>query len=276
MKRTLLSLWLSAATLAAAAQTLQPWKINLPVGQAYFVSNTVGSKISQQMMGQQMDISNTATTEMVLTIQSADAEGFRVEQTISRMKIDMAAMGMSRSFDSSNPQDMDGPMADAFKAMLNSSMEGLVAPNGKVTILKKFEMPEGFDMGADFDGAAPLASYFVTPPSKPVRRKGSWTENIEQGSAKTQITYTFLGAAKGQARLGYEMTSDIDQTVTLDGVEAQSKLQVKGKGSLVLELATGLVLERRYEGTVSGISETMGMQIPQEITQKMVTLLAKK
>ena len=276
MKRTILLLLLTATTLAATAQTLQPWNLNLPAGQAYNVTNTVESSIDQQVMGQKMSIANTAVTQMVFAVRSAGPDGFQVEQTTSGIKLDTKVMGQTTSFDSSNPGDMEGPVGAQLKDMIGSSIEALIAPNGTISSWKGIEMPEGFSMGAGMNDSASLATYFVNPPAKPIQPGDTWTETAEQESMNTQITYTYRKSEKGQAHLDYEMTSAVAQTITNNGMEVNSNIQTKGTGTLVLELATGLVLERRYEGTLSGTSKAMGMEIPQEGALKTVTILTKK
>lgn len=120
-----------------------------------------------------MDLSSTIVMELVFTVQSAGAGGFWVEQTISHSKGYVAIMGISKSYDF-NTWHMDSPIAERFKAMLSSSMEGIVAPNGRVTVLKNFEMPRDFSAGpARIDHTTPLSFCFVAPPPKPIPSKGT-------------------------------------------------------------------------------------------------------
>jgi hypothetical protein len=276
MKRTLFLLLLTATSLAATAQTLQPWKLKLQAGQTYDVTDTQESNIDQQVMGQQMNISSDVVAQKVFSIQSAAAEGFRVEQTNTAMKMNSKAMGQTTTFDSSNSDDMAGPIGTQLKSVIGATMEAMIAPDGTINILKAIEMPEGFNFGPGLDNAAALAVYFVTPPAKPIQPGDTWTETLEQEGMHTQVTYTYRTSEKGQALLDYDMAVKINRTMTNNGMEIEANIQTEGKGNLVLELATGLVLERRYEGSLSGISKAMGMEIPQKGTQKTSTILTKR
>lgn len=276
MNRTLFILLLTATTLAANAQTLLPWKLNLPAGQTYNVTNTLQNNIEQQVMGQQMNVTSNVVAQMAFSVKSAGAEGFRVEQTNTGMKMETAGMGQSTTFDSNNPNDMAGPIGMQLKGMIGATMEAIIAPNGAISILKGIEMPEGFSFGAGMGDSAALAAYFVNPPANPLRPGDTWTENSDTDGMNTQATYTYRKSKKGRAYLDYEMKMAIVRTITNSGMEIDTNIQTEGKGSLVLELATGLVLERRYEGTLSGVSKAMGMEIPQKGAQKTETILVKK
>ncbi len=276
MKRTLFLLLLTATSLAATAQTLQPWKLKLQAGQTYDVTDTQQSIIDQQVMGQQMNIATNVVAQKVFSIQSAAAEGFRVEQTISGMQMDTKGMGQSTTFDSNNPDDMAGPIGTQLKDLIGATMEAMIAPDGAINILKSIQMPEGFSFGAGMDDSAALAIYFVNPQEKPLRPGDTWTETLEQEGMYTQVTYTYRKSRKGQAFLDYDMAVKINRTMTSSGMEIEANIQTEGKGNLVLELTTGLVLERRYEGSLSGISKAMGMEIPQKGTQKTSTILTKR
>ncbi len=73
------------------------------------------------------------------------------------------------------------------------------------------------------------------------------------------------------------MSLDVNgASISYNGIEAKYKFQAKGKGSLALELATGLILEHRYELTLSGVSEVVGTQVPEVGTGKIVILATKK
>ncbi len=240
------------------------------------MTNTYESSIDQQVMDQQMNIASTTVTQMVLSVRSAGPEGFRVEQTNSGINLDTKVMGQTTTFDSNNPDDMNEPLGAKLKDMIGSTMEALIAPNGTISILKGITMPEGLNLGASISDSASLAAYFMKPPDKPIHPGDTWTETAEQGSMSTQVTYTYRKSKNGQAHLDYEMTATVVQTITSNGMEVQSNMQTNGKGDLVLELATGLVLERRYEGTLSGTSKAMGMEIPQKGAQKTVTILSKR
>ncbi|HMO31788.1 MAG TPA: DUF6263 family protein [Lacibacter sp.] len=276
MKRTFFTLLLPLVTTLAFAQTLQPWKLNFPAGQAYNVTNTIESKLDQQVMGQQMNITNSTVTQAALSFRPAGAEGFRVEQSTTTLKLDMQMMGQSTTFDSNNPDDMNGPIGERLRDMIGTTLEAVISTDGKITVIKGTTMPEGFSMGTGTNDSTMLAGYFVKSPGKPVQPGGSWSESAETGGTKMQVTYTYRKTENGQAHLDYEMTNSVVETMTTNGMEIQTNIQTKGKGTLLLELATGLVLERRYEGTLTGKSEVMGMEIPQEGIQKMTNILTKK
>jgi hypothetical protein len=276
MKCTILILLLTATTLAATAQTLQPWKLNLQAGQTYDVTDTQESNIDQQVMGQQMNMATNVVAQRVFSVQSAGAEGFRVKQTNTGMKMTAKGMGQTTTFDSDKPDDMDGPVGTQLKSVIGATMEAMIAPDGTISILKGIEIPEGFNFGAGIDNSAALAVYFVRPPAKPIQPGDTWTETLEQEGIHTQVAYTYRKSENGQALLDYEMTVKITRTMTSNGVEIEADMLTEGKGDLVLELSTGLVLERRYEGALSGVSKAMGMEIPQKGAQKTATILTKR
>lgn len=276
MKPTIFFLLLTAITSAATSQALKPWKLNFPVGQAYSVTNTMENSLNQQVMGQNMNMTSSAVSQSEFSVRSADSEGFRVEQTFYHLKTDMQVMGQKMSIDSDNTDDLNGPVGEPLKNLIGSTMEALIYPNGQSRILKGIVMPEGFSMGTGINDPSQVSTFYVVPPSKAIRKNGTWTENTELEGVKIQVTYQYKKSANGKAHLNYEMTAEIVQTATANNIEIQTNMITTGKGSIVLELASGLVLERSYEGSLSGKSKAMGMEIPQKGTQKVIMIMAQK
>lgn len=282
MKKLFTILNLLFATSVLYAQNLQPWKLNLGAGQSYTITSTLQTNLSQNMMGQEMKMGNAATTTTKLSVLSADAQGYKVTHTTNRMQLNMnmnTPMGnQDLSFDSDKKEDREGDLGQRMGALIGATTEAVISPAGNLTITKAAELDAEVnlsELGVGAGDSAALKSFFLTPPPAAIKVGDTWKESSNTENLKADITYRYLRSETGVAYVQYEQSVTTKQTINTNGMEVQSSQTIIGEGTLQVELSSGLVLQRNFDGKLKGKSEVMGMEIPQEGTQKITVLMKR-
>lgn len=282
MKKSFLLLLLTGNALLLQAQQLQPWKLQLQPGHSYTITNTLQTNLTQNMMGQELKMANIATTTAILKVLAADAKGYQLAQTSNRLQLNMnmnTPMGQQDvQFDSDKKEDREGELGQQIGSLIGATTEALLAPNGQLTITKAPQTDETLNLpglGVAANDSVAIKGYFLPPPATALKAGDTWKESYNSETTQSNITYRYLRTEAGVAYFEYEQAVTVNQTVTTNGMEVQSSQTVTGTGTLQVELGTGLVLQRTFDGKINGKSEVMGMEIPQEGTQKVTVRLVK-
>ena len=259
-----------------SAQKLKPWKIKLETGQNLKVINISANNISQQMMGQEIQINISTNLTDSIYVKSEVGGSFNITKITTHMKMDMDAMGQQKNFDSDKKEDMEGEMGDKLKDKIGVAVEATVTEKGTVKITSAVKEAETDAMGGLMslnNDSASIAGYFLTPHTKQVKPGETWVDSIVTVENRMETIYTFLKKEKGIAYLSFEQKGSTEGTTTANGMEVKSNIKTNGKGTLMVELSTGLVLQRKTEMKLSGTSEIMGMEIPMTgETKTMITI----
>lgn len=249
----------------ATAQKLSTWGVQLKTGEKLKISNISTNNINQQMMGQEIQINITATLSDSLYVKSETAESFSISKVTNRIIMEMDAMGQQRSYDSDKAEDREGEIGEKFKDKIGVSVDANVSRKGIVKVTSIAPVAEQDAMGGMMNmnnDSATLAGLFLNSPLKEISVGGSWTDSIVTTAGKMETLYTFIKAEQGIAYLSFTLKGTIEGTSNANGMEVKSKIQTTGSGTLMLELKSGLVLERITETKLNGTSEAMGMEIP--------------
>ena len=123
--------------------------------------------------------------------------------------------------------------------------------------------------------SASIAGYFLAPPAKDLRPGDTWIDSVVITGNRMQTIYTYVKSEKGIAYFSFELKTTTEGTTTTNGMEVKSKINSDGKGTLQVEIKSGLVLERTTEMKLSGTSEIMGMEIPMSGETKTKVTIVK-
>lgn len=262
----------------ATAQKLKLWKVKLEAGQQLKVSSISSNHVSQQLMGQDIQINISTDISDSVYVTGKQKDGFTLSKTTTRMKMDMDAMGQQKNFDSDKKEDREGEIGEKLKDKIGVVAQAVVTEKGevRVTSVVKEEQADAMSsllpMNSD---SASIAGYFLAAPGKEVKAGESWKDSLITEGNKTETTYTFLKTENGTALISYELKLSTEGTQTTNGMEVKINVKTEGKGSLKVELSTGLVLERKTEMKISGTSEVLGMQIPMTGESTSTVLVTK-
>ncbi|MFZ9718438.1 MAG: DUF6263 family protein [Chitinophagaceae bacterium] len=267
MKSQLLTLAFLLNTCFLSAQELKPWKINLPAGVAYRVETKSTQTISQEAMGQNMEMQNQTEVFENIQLQEVDKGIIRVEKRIGGMRMKMSVMGQEMSFDSDRAEDFNTPMGEQMKPVLERVVTASIDASGNIRVHSaSVEDPAlSAALGMFGDGvpdSLALAGLFMKAPERVIRVGESWTEMYNEDGLKQETKYTFLETKDQIASIAFEIASSIEKNAEMQGTTVQTNTKTQSKGVLKLDLNTGMVIHRSLEQTVEGTNNVMGMEIP--------------
>ena len=265
MKYIAFSLLLLVSVFSLMGQNLKPWKIKLEPGQNMKIINSTSNNISQQMMGQDMQMNMATELTDSFFVKAKTENGFQVVKITKRIKMNMDIMGQQKEMDSDKKEDMESEGSSAIKDRIGVLSEAVVSSAGQIKMISKAEekvnTPMGSFMSLNGDSAV-IAGCFLNSPQKTLKPGENWSEIMGDSTYKEETVYSFIKIESGFALLSFESKKTITGTQEMNTVEVKSNMLITSKGTLKVELATGLVIERLTDNVFSGSNEAMGMEIP--------------
>lgn len=265
MKFLTLPFLLLFSALSLMGQNLKPWKIKLEPGLKMKINNSTSNKISQQMMGQNMQMNMASELTDSFFVNAKTENGFQVGKITQRIKMNMDIMGQQKEIDSEKKEDMEAEGGEAIKERIGVLAEAIVNAAGQIHMISKGydqpNMPLGSFMSLNGDSAV-IAGCFLKSPQKKIKRGKVWSETTGDSTLKEETYYTLIKIENGLAFISFESKKTITGTLEMNAVEVKSNMLVTSKGTMKVEAITGLVIERLTDSVFSGSNEAMGMEIP--------------
>lgn len=272
------SLFTAAFMITAASFAQSPsGKLNLSKGQKLQVENNIQSLITQEMMGQKMEISIEANTTHQVEVKDKKASSYAVASTLKKLTTNGSAMGQTLNFDSDKKEDLDGEMGKAVKDQLNVEKDVELDEAAEVINARKTAMPEMsgglMDMvnnvtgaGADESNGA-KAAFEVLPKGKKVGDR--WSDSTVTDDIKTYRSYTLKSIDGKKATLMLDGKQTTSKKMEQQGMEISVNMEAKLSGESIVDMSTGIVQERTIVMDGTGTAEMMGQSIP--VTTKVTT-----
>jgi Family of unknown function (DUF6263) len=286
MKKNVLVLMAVVAGVAATAQTYKP-AVKLEAGKKYMVNTAVKANMTQEAMGQTMEIPMESSVYQLLEIKGAGADGYQSANTTQRITFSASMMGQEIIYDSDKKEDREGRMGASMNNMVGQTTTFTVDKDGRV-IEKSIVKPEvkakeagaeggGEDMmgsmmsnmGLGDNTSSPALNLF--PNNKELKAGDSFTEVIDadNGKIKTTTIYKLDAVKDGMAVFSFTGTSTMEKKMEMQGMEMNTVSSTKSSGTMLVDIATGLLSKKTTVSETTGNVEVSGMQIP--ITGKTTT-----
>lgn len=265
-------------TMVASAQKVSN-KLNFNKGQKLEVTTSGNSVITQEVMGQSMDIKMDFNIARALNVSDVANGNATIDHKIQSMKFSSEAMGQAQSFDSNKPEDLNSEMGKSLKKNLDKKYTMTLDNQGKVVSVKedgnaakKSEddaaggaMAQMFGrMSSGFE--APKAgdvSEFAILPGKEVSRGDSWTDSLNKVKGmKGAITYTVNTISDSEVLLDYVQNTTLETTQQMMGMEATINTKEKTIGTVTIDRKSGLLKQRTATSNSEGTVDVQGMSIP--------------
>lgn len=277
-KRLLTSLLLLSTILMLQAQRISR-KIVLNKGQKLESVVQSTTAISQEMMGQQMDIKSNGTTTSVMEVKNATDKSFLISNTIKKMVIATSGMGQEMHFDSDKPEDMEGQIGSALKNKIGVAQDMVIDKQGRITEMKDTasagDMLTGI-MGSNYMVGLQLPVLTVLP-DKPVKTGDKWTDST--GTAETIKTVYQYSLQKVSGNDAYvDFTGTLAKTGMMEQQGMQITMNLNGtiKGASVYDVSTGILKNNNTETKITGTMEVMGQSVPISGTTTTTTTVNKQ
>ena len=280
MKKIFIGL-LSLISFAAFSQS-PSGKIVVKKGQHFVVQSKSDGVITQEMMGQSMEMTLENTTAISTEIKEVKNNNYTITQTLTAIKSKFSGMGQEKSFDSDKKEDMDGEAGAIYKDKFNVPKDIIISNEGvNVTPADTAKTPaaDGANamsellgaMGGGQDNVAG-ALFLVIPAGKKVG--DTWVDSTVNEGVKMIKTYTLNSIAKKEATVNIITILDINKTMQIQGMDMNTAMTSKINSVVLVDVVSGVQKENKSGTDVSGTIDVMGQSIP--ITSKINSLTTVK
>lgn len=268
-----------------SAQTVTR-KIALNKGQQLEQQSHVKVTMTQEAMGQSMEIKMEGDITNLVEIKNAASNSFDVASTLKKVLMNMSAMGQDVKFDSDKKEDLDGQLGQAFKSKINVPREFTVNKEGVVTTVKTKGdsaddangmmggMMSGMAGGEEKEGSA--FNSIANIPLKGVKVGESWSDSSNDVSGKVVTTYTLKEVNGGNALVALTANNTINREMDQQGMTVQMDMTGTTIGEYTFDLATGIIKTRKATTKSSGTVGVAGQSMPVSIETVVESTVTKK
>ncbi|MEO6949343.1 MAG: DUF6263 family protein [Ginsengibacter sp.] len=254
------------ATALCIATTYAQNTLNLQKGQKYAVENKVTTVSSTEVQGQSMETNVNATTTYNVEVSDVTPTNISLNNTISRMVMNMSMMGQEMNFDSDKKEDLNGQMGSTFKDYIMKTMVVNLDKSGKVIPAKKEDAKEETNpvlksLG-DFEtqGFGAQLAFQALPAGLKVG--SSWTSDLNTSSTKNTTKYTVTSIAGDLATLAIDGKMSAEMEMEQQGMQMTTKTKGTITGSQVVNMKTGVIQSNTTTVNADGNVEVMGQDLP--------------
>jgi hypothetical protein len=250
-------------------------RLRLQKGESYNLRMTVNQKISQNIQGQQQDMTQTIGTGYLFNVADVNEnEMASVKVTYRSILFRQDGPMGTIEYDSSNPPAAVPPMAMGFAALVGQSFSMIISPEGHVKsiqgvdamltrMMKQFDLPDDSmrdsvekNLREQFGDEAlkeSMENLMAIYPDKPVGTGDSWTKKVIISKGFPFIldnTWTLKTRKDGVSII--EVSSKISANpkaapIVMGTMKLSYDISGKQKGTMELQEATGWI--RRAEST---------------------------
>lgn len=274
MNKFLFILALAAGINSAAQKNTS--KINFPKGQKLEMTAQTKAVITQEVMGQSMEINVNSTIVRSFDIEEVNNGTARIEHKIKKLQFAFDAMGQAQSFDSDKPEDMKSEIGKSLEKSIKNKYSMSVDEKGTILSVKADDdnpnaekaggdvmsnMMGQFAEGLQVPKMGETISLKVTTAGQFAKGQ-SWTDSLT-GEESGTVKYTVNNITASDVLIDYisEGVTKKKQDVG-NGVEMDVNLKNNTTGIITLDKKSGLLKQRTVESEGSGSMEVMGQSIP--------------
>jgi hypothetical protein len=273
------------ASFVANAQNV-PKKVSLAKGQQYEQVSLVNMNISQEMMGQVMEMKMESTTNNVVEVKEASNNSYLVANTMKRMQMNMTGV-QEVKFDSDKKEDMDSQMGEALKDKIGKTSELVLNSQGIITEVKNKPAKDdaavaggmmgnmlGQDGSEEKEGAN--FSALANLPVKGAKVGESWTDSVVDKDIKVFTTYTLKEIKGKDGVVSMSGNMNVNRDMEQQGMTLQISMQGTILGEYIFDVATGIIKSKKANTKATGTVEAMGQSIPMTIDTTVTSIISKK
>ena len=247
-----------------------------PKGQKLEMTAQTKAVISQQVMGQSMDMNVNSSIVRSFDIEDVTNGTARIEHKIKKLQFDFDVMGQSQKFDSDKPEDMKSEIGKSLEKSIKNKYSMSVDPSGKIVSVKADDdnpnkEDDGQDMmanvmsqfteGLQVPKSGDIISLKVVAAADLAKGK-TWSDSLS-GEETGTVKYTVTDVSGSEVIIDYvsEGTTKRKQDVG-GGMEMDVNIKNKTTGIITLDKKTGLLKKRTVDSQGSGTMQAMGQSIP--------------
>ncbi len=254
-------------------------------------------------MGQEQNVKNKIELGYRFDVLSASDEAFEVRMTYYRVRFEQEGPMGAISYDSENPPETVPMQARGFSALVGQSMTMKLDPMGKVLEVKGVDdmlermLAQYGEIDETMRGqieqslrgqfgeeamTSQMESMFAIYPEEDVAVGDTWSREVSVRSGlplKVTTNYRLAGLEGNRAALEMEgkILPDADGPVNMGGMQIEFDITGTQKGTAVMDVSTGLIVEATSEQEVSGdmVVNDGAMTWPLVLTTKTMVTMEK-
>lgn len=236
---------------------------------------------TMEAMGQSIETDVKSNNTATVVVKDKKPDGTTFTYAITKMKIDVNAMGQSMSADSEKSGDMDSPMGQGLKQVLNKNMDIEVDNNGVIKNIGGMEpgikevMQQTGGMANGLSAGTAFSPVFSTR-GKTLKVGDTHTEVVSTESIKSETVYTLVSVNGKTAVFSFKGTSTVTGKTEQSGMEMTTNVKGNVSGTVEVDTETGVALKRTMEMTGDGAMNMMGQDIPMKMKTSSVTTVSMK
>jgi len=266
-------------------------KMNLSKGTKYIFTTSTVQSITQEIMGNKMNIDQQTTVNYLYDVLENNAQGLHIKTTYQSFAIHMQTPQGSHQFDSEASENEESPLK-SLGNMVGKSFDMYVSPEGEIT--KVEGMKEILDaIGGDAATQQLLAQQFSDSafmnmmnvamniyPNKEIKKGESWQKNASTpiaGIMEMNLQNNFILSELSND----QSTLTVQSAIALAPLSSGSALgnieiNLKGtqSGTILLHTSSGLITSSKMHQEITGDIAAQGMKIPMSILSD-ITLTGK-
>ena len=287
MKKTIAIFSFLIISIAAISQKVSG-KLKFEKGRTIEVTMQVKNMTAQQAMGQAIDFDAAGSAIQLYKVTTIANENTSLQQQPQKISFSFDGMGKKHSFDSGNPNDMDGQFGKPMKELLGKTYNIVIDPTGKVVMVQPEETTttkmEGMMMQIGnmlkdmMDLMLPpvkdAASFFKVLPKNDLSKGESWTDSSENVNGKFNTTYTLMDITDSTILIDFAGNSVTKRKAEMMGNESTTIMNNKTTGKIILDKQTGIIREKTSTTESNGSTVVMGNTVP--VTSKTTILIKVK
>ena len=267
MKKVLI-VCLSALTVGTFAQT-PTGKIILKKGQHFVIESTADGNVTQEMMGQSMEMKIGSVSKMSADVKDAKDNSYTITQTITAIKSSFSGMGQEKTFDSEKKEDMSGEAGAIYKDKLNAPKDFEITNEGKTLAAKDTTKHDSTDsnpmaaimemMGGGQDNINALL-FLVIPKGK--KAGDSWQDSTKSEGLKMVRTYKLNSIANKVADITVNSVMDVNKTMQVQGMDMNAVMTSKIVSAVTVDVLSNVQKENKSTMDLTGTIDVMGQSVP--------------
>jgi hypothetical protein len=259
--------------------------IILKGGEKFIVESKTTAVTTQNLMGQSMESNIDMSSFYNLEVKNAKENGYNLNNTFTKMLLNMNAMGQDINFDSDKKEDMNGEIGSNLKNILNKPQDVLMNRSGKIILDKKTDTSSRDDMANPImlmmkqfvsnpaEGGYGASLAFVNIPKKSAVGY-NWIDSSSDNGIKKSTTYTITQIKGTEATINISGLLNTDITTEMQGMKITGKSTGTLKGNEIVNLSTGVIKEANTTLESAGTMEVMGQEVP--MTTKVISTTTVK
>lgn len=230
--------------------------------------SSIKTKTNTEMMGQSMEQAQTMNLKGEITIADVNDKNIILEETTTKLKLNMEVMGQEIEYDSDkpNPKEEFQKLGD----MLNKKSTYTCNTLGVITdvqydkaIEEQLKASASMGAGSTFSVGQQIDFLLVLPKDATVGK--SWVVTQTVNETKSDYTYVIQSIENGFAKVEVSAKMDIDKKTEVNGMEMTMKLSGTISGILIVDTKTNLVKTSTTITKQKGTMEVMSQSVPMEI-----------